>query len=58
MGLRPASSFQAYFATLTDPRCPNATNGRHQLMDRFCQLVEADIVTRQTETLPPVLPVS
>ena len=25
---------------------------------RFCQLVEADIVTRQTETLPPVLPVS
>jgi len=33
MGKLPASSFQDYFATLTDPRCPNAPNGRHQLMD-------------------------
>src|SRR5256712_7765285 len=29
----PASSFQDYFATLTDPRCPDAPNSRHQLMD-------------------------
>jgi predicted transposase YbfD/YdcC len=29
----PASSFQDYFATLTDPRCPDAPNRRHQLMD-------------------------
>ena len=33
MGLLPASSFQDYCATLTDPRCPNAPNSRHQLMD-------------------------
>jgi hypothetical protein len=33
MGMLPASSFQDYFATLTDPRCPHAPNGRHQLMD-------------------------
>ena len=33
MGTLPASSFQDYFATLTDPRCPNAPNSRHQLMD-------------------------
>jgi predicted transposase YbfD/YdcC len=33
MGLLPASSFQDYFATLTDPRCPDAPNSRHQLMD-------------------------
>ena len=29
----PASSFQDYFATLTDPRCPDAPNSRHQLRD-------------------------
>ena len=33
MGILPASSFQDYFATLTDPRCPDAPNSRHQLMD-------------------------
>ena len=33
MGMLPASSFQDYFATLSDPRCPNAPNSRHQLMD-------------------------
>ena len=33
MGMLPASSFQDYFATLTDPRCPDAPNNRHQLMD-------------------------
>ena len=33
MGMLPASSFQDYFATLTDPRCPDAPNSRHQLMD-------------------------
>ena len=33
MGRLPASSFQDYFATLTDPRCPDAPNSRHQLMD-------------------------
>ena len=33
MGILPASSFQDYFATLTDPRCPHAPNCRHQLMD-------------------------
>jgi predicted transposase YbfD/YdcC len=29
----PPSSFQDYFATLTDPRCPHAPNSRHLLMD-------------------------
>jgi hypothetical protein len=33
MGRLPAFSFQDYFATLTNPRCPNAPNHRHQLMD-------------------------
>src|SRR5712664_369743 len=33
MSRLPASSFQDYFATLTDPRCPDAPNSRHQLMD-------------------------
>lgn len=33
MGMLPASSFQDYFATLTDPRCPDAPNSRHPLMD-------------------------
>jgi hypothetical protein len=33
MGMLPASSFQDYFATLTDPRCPGAPNSRHPLMD-------------------------
>ena len=33
MGLLPASSFQDYCATLTDPRCPDAPNSRHPLMD-------------------------
>jgi len=33
VGILPASSFQDYFATLTDPRCPDAPNSRHQLMD-------------------------
>jgi predicted transposase YbfD/YdcC len=33
VGMLPASSFQDYFATLTDPRCPDAPNSRHQLMD-------------------------
>ena len=33
MGMLPASSFQDYFATLTDPRCPDAPNSRHQVMD-------------------------
>ena len=33
MGMLPASSFQDYFATLTDPRCPDAPNRRHHLMD-------------------------
>jgi predicted transposase YbfD/YdcC len=33
VGILPASSFQDYFATLTDPRCSNAPNSRHQLMD-------------------------
>jgi len=33
MGMLPASSFQDYFATLTDPRCPDAPNSRQQLMD-------------------------
>jgi hypothetical protein len=27
------SSFHDYFATLTDPRCPDAPNSRHLLMD-------------------------
>jgi hypothetical protein len=33
MGMLPASSFHHYFASLTDPRFPNAPNNRHQLMD-------------------------
>ena len=33
MGLLPASSFQDYCATLTDPRCPDARNSRHPLRD-------------------------
>jgi DDE_Tnp_1-associated len=33
MGMLPASSFQDYCATLTDPRGPNAPNSRHPLMD-------------------------
>jgi predicted transposase YbfD/YdcC len=33
MGMLAASSFQEHFATLTDPRCPQAPNSRHLLMD-------------------------
>ncbi len=33
MGMRASVSFQEYFATLTDPRCPQAPNSRHLLMD-------------------------
>jgi predicted transposase YbfD/YdcC len=33
MGMLPASSLQDYFATVTDPRCPDAPNRRPQLMD-------------------------
>ena len=33
MGMRASVSFQDYFATLTDPRCPQAPNSRHLLMD-------------------------
>lgn len=39
MGILPASSFQDYFATLTDPRCPDAPNSRHQLMDMLIMAV-------------------
>ena len=38
MGMLPAPSFQDYFATLTDPRCPDAPNSRHQLMDILLSL--------------------
>jgi len=43
MGMLPAASFQDYFATLTDPRCPNAPNRRHQLMDILVMAVCAVI---------------
>src|SRR4029450_4291687 len=33
MGMRAPVSFQEHFATLTDPRCPQAPNSRHRLMD-------------------------
>lgn len=33
MGMLVPSSFHDYFATLTDPRCPDAPNSRHLLMD-------------------------
>src|SRR5262249_56933324 len=33
MGMRTPVSFQEHFATLTDPRCPQAPNSRHRLMD-------------------------
>ena len=33
MGMLAPSSFQEHFATLTDPRCPQAPNSRHLLMD-------------------------
>ena len=33
MGRLPAPSLQDYFATLTDPRGPDAPNSRHQWMD-------------------------
>ena len=33
MGMRVPSSFHDYFATLTDPRCPDAPNRQHLLMD-------------------------
>ncbi len=33
MGMLVPSSFHDYFAPLTDPRCPNAPNSRHLLMD-------------------------
>ena len=32
MGMRAPISFQEHFATLTDPRCPQAPNSRHRLM--------------------------
>src|SRR5262244_128887 len=32
MGMRTPVSFQEYFATLTDPRCPQAPHSRHRLM--------------------------
>ena len=43
MGILPASSFQDYFATLTDPRCPYAPNSRHLLMDMLVMAVCAVI---------------
>ena len=33
MGMLVPSSFHAYLAPLTDPRCPDAPNSRHLLMD-------------------------
>ena len=33
MGMHAPVSFHEYFATLTDPRCPQAPNSRHLLMD-------------------------
>jgi predicted transposase YbfD/YdcC len=33
MGMLCPSAFQDYFAPLTDPRCPDAPNNRHLLMD-------------------------
>ena len=33
MGMRVPSSFHDHFAALTDPRCPQAPNSRHLLMD-------------------------
>jgi len=33
MDMLAPSSFQEHFATLTDPRCPQAPNSRHLLMD-------------------------
>lgn len=33
MSTLSSASFQDYFATLTDPRCPYAPNSRHLLMD-------------------------
>src|SRR5260370_33526465 len=33
MGMCAPVSFQEHFATLTDPRCPQAPNSRHLLMD-------------------------
>ena len=33
MGMRAPASFQEHFATLTDPRCPQAPTSRHRLMD-------------------------
>lgn len=33
MGMLVPSSFQDHFATWTDPRCPQAPNSRHLLMD-------------------------
>lgn len=33
MGMLAPSSFQDHFATLTDPRCEDAPNHRHQLID-------------------------
>ncbi len=33
MGMRTPSSFEAHFTSLTDPRCPNAPNQRHLLID-------------------------
>jgi predicted transposase YbfD/YdcC len=33
MGMLVPSSFHDYFAPLTDPRCPDAPNSRHLLMD-------------------------
>jgi DDE_Tnp_1-associated len=33
MGMRVPSSFHDYVATLTDPRCPDAPNRQHLLMD-------------------------
>jgi DDE family transposase len=43
MGMLPASSFQDFFATLTDPRCPDAPNSRHQVMDSLFMAVCAVI---------------
>jgi len=33
MGMHAPVSFQEHFATLTDPRCPQAPNSRHLLLD-------------------------
>ena len=43
MGMLVPSSFHDYFATLTDPRCPDAPKSRHLLMDMLVMAVCAVI---------------